>query len=97
MTKTMKKYLIFVLPAILFTCCKKDFFNRPPEDAVTVGNFYQTTQQVQASTNALYAAPWFGWNSKAGWSISELASGNGRTYSSDVSAFGDFFRFQWKF
>jgi starch-binding outer membrane protein, SusD/RagB family len=86
----MKKYLIVAIAALLITGCSKEFFNRPPEDAVTVGNFYQTTAQVQASTNALYAAPWFGWNSKVGWSITELASGNGRTYSSDVAAFGDF-------
>ena len=87
---TMKKYLLIATTVFIFTGCKKEFFNRPPEDAATVGSFYQTTAQVQASTNALYAAPWFGWNSKAGWSITELASGNGRTYSSDVSAFGDF-------
>jgi hypothetical protein len=67
--------------------CKKDFFNRPPESGVTVGNYYQTTSQVQASTNGLYGSPWFGWNNKVGWSITELSSGNGFTYSSDVNAF----------
>jgi hypothetical protein len=86
----MRKYLILLISIVGSTACSKEFFNRPPEDAVTVGNFYQTTAQVQASTNALYSAPWFGWNTKVGWSITELASGNGRTYSSDVSAFGDF-------
>jgi len=75
------------MAAILVTGCKKDFFNRPPESAVTVGNYYQTTSQVQASTNGLYGSPWFGWNNKVGWAITELSSGNGFTYSSDVNAF----------
>src|ERR1700750_3283334 len=67
--------------------CKKDFFNRPPEAGITVGNYYQTVSQVQSSTNGLYGSPWFGWNNKVGWAITELASGNAFTYSSDVSAF----------
>lgn len=69
------------------TGCKKDFFNRPPESSVTVGNYYQTADQVQAATNGLYGSPWFGWNNKVGWAITELSSGNGFTYSSDVNAF----------
>lgn len=91
----MKKYknillAITVIAGIFITGCKKDFFNRPPEDAITIDNFYQTADQVIASTNNLYSAPWFGWNGKAGWSITELAGGNGRTYSSDVVNFGNF-------
>lgn len=78
------------LTGVIASGCKKDFFNRPPESQTTVGSYYQTADQVKASTNALYAAPWFGFNTKVGWSISELASGNGRTYSSDVVAFGNF-------
>src|SRR3569833_1400891 len=88
----MKRHIKYItgmaaMAAILVTGCKKDFFNRPPESAVTVGNYYQTTSQVQASTNGLYGSPWFGWNNKVGWAITELSSGNGLTYSSDVNAF----------
>src|SRR6185312_3920331 len=88
----MKRHIKYItgmaaIAATLATGCKKDFFNRPPESAVTVGNYYQTTSQVQASTNGLYGSPWFGWNNKVGWAITELASGNGFTYSSDVNAF----------
>lgn len=72
------------------TSCKKDFFNRPPESGITVGNYYQNADQVKASTNGLYGSPWFGWNNKVGWAITELASGNGRSYSDDVVAFGNF-------
>ena len=70
--------------------CKKEFFNRPPEDQYTVGGYYTTAEQVKSSTNALYAAPWFGWNTKVGWAITEMASGNGRSGSDDVKAFGNF-------
>jgi hypothetical protein len=91
----MKKHIKYILSmatlaSIAATGCKKEFFNRPPESQTTVGSYYQTAEQVKSSTNALYAAPWFGFNTKAGWSISELASGNGRTGSSDVVAFGNF-------
>lgn len=75
------------ITSVLATGCKKDFFNRPPESSVTVGNYYQTVSQVQAATNGLYGSPWFGWNNKVGWAITELSSGNGFTYSSDVNAF----------
>jgi len=88
----MKRYILSIVSfgALLITGCKKDFFNRPPEDAIVVGNFFKTNDQVAASTNALYGAPWFGYNIKVGWSITELAGGNGQTYSSDVVNFGNF-------
>ncbi|HEY4324756.1 MAG TPA: RagB/SusD family nutrient uptake outer membrane protein [Mucilaginibacter sp.] len=86
------KYItgLAAIAGIFATGCKKEFFNRPPESGTTVGTYYQNTQQVNASTNGLYGAPWFGWNNKAGWAITEMSGGNGRTYSSDVSAFGNF-------
>src|SRR5476651_42411 len=88
----MKRYIknITVIAAIVsmvISGCSKDFFNRPPDTGITVGNYYQTTSQVQAATNGLYGSPWFGWNNKVGWAITELSSGNGFTYSSDVNAF----------
>ncbi len=88
----MKRHIKYItgiaaIAGIMATSCKKDFFNRPPESSVTVGNYYQTTSQVQAATNGLYGSPWFGWNNKVGWAITELSGGNGFTYSSDVNAF----------
>ncbi|MGI4020920.1 MAG: RagB/SusD family nutrient uptake outer membrane protein [Janthinobacterium lividum] len=90
--KKYKKYLIVVagLTSAITTSCKKEYFDRAPLSQITLDNFYQTTDQVNASTNALYAAPWFGWSGKAGWSIADLSSGNGRTYSSDIINFQDF-------
>lgn len=88
----MKSYLIypFIFIAVVSSSCKKDFFNLPPEDTLRADNFYQTTEQVQASTTALYNSPWFDWNAKASWCISELLSGNAHTYSPDVINFGNF-------
>ena len=88
--KIHTKYIasVAVMAGMLATGCKKDFFNRPPESSVTVGNYYQTADQVAASTNGLYGTPWFGWNNKVGWAITEFAGGNGRSYSSDVGPFG---------
>jgi hypothetical protein len=88
----MKRHIKYItgmaaMASVLATSCKKEFFNRPPQSQVTVGNYYQTTAQVQAATNGLYGSPWFGWNNKVGWAITELSSGNGFTYSSDVNAF----------
>jgi starch-binding outer membrane protein, SusD/RagB family len=79
-----------MLMAILASGCKKDFFNRPPENALTVGTYYQTVAQVQASTNILYAAPWFGLNGKALLSIGDLASGNAACFAGTDGAFDAF-------
>lgn len=76
--------------AILSTGCQKDFFNRPPENALTVGTYYQTVAQVQASTDILYAAPWFGLNGKAFLAIGDLQSGNAACYAGTDGAFDAF-------
>jgi hypothetical protein len=91
MKKYIKHLMCFAAVSLVATTgCKKDFFNRPPEDAITVDNFYQTNDQVIASTNALYNSPWFNWVGKSGWAITELAGGNGRTYSDDVISLFNF-------
>ncbi len=86
------KYLIGMsaLVAVTSAGCKKDFFNRPPEDKITVGTYYQTVGQVQSSTNILYAAPWFGFNGKAFLAIGDLASGNVRCYAGTDGEFDPF-------
>lgn len=80
-----------LLIAIMASGCKKDFFNRPPENELTVGTYYETVAQVQASTNILYAAPWFGLNGKALLAIGDLQSGNAACYAGTDGAF-DVFR-----
>ncbi|WP_295668171.1 RagB/SusD family nutrient uptake outer membrane protein [uncultured Mucilaginibacter sp.] len=89
----MKKYIKYLIGmgaivGMATTGCKKDFFNRPPENEPTVGTYYQTTAQVQASTNILYAAPWFGFNGKAFLATGEVLSGNARCYVGADPEFG---------
>lgn len=93
--KKHTKYLIgaFALVAIASTGCKKDFFNRPPQDQATVGTYYQTADQVRSSTNILYAAPWFGFNGKAFLAIGDLQSGNAICYAGTDGEFDAFRNF----
>ena len=79
-----------LLVTIALVSCKKDFFNRPPENAITVGSYYQTADQVQSSTNILYAAPWFGFNGKAFLAISDLQSGNAICWAGTDGSFDAF-------
>ncbi|ATL49139.1 RagB/SusD family nutrient uptake outer membrane protein [Chitinophaga caeni] len=74
---------------LLLTNCSKDFLNKPPEDQIVTANFYKTEEQVVASTNILYGLPWFNFNTKAFWAITELSGGNGRSWSGDVVNFSD--------
>jgi|HubBroStandDraft_2_1064218.scaffolds.fasta_scaffold51761_2 hypothetical protein len=75
---------------VIATGCKKDFFNRPPANALTVGTYYQTVAQVQASTDILYAAPWFGLNGKAFLAMGDLQSGNAVCYAGTDGSFDAF-------
>jgi starch-binding outer membrane protein, SusD/RagB family len=91
--KKHRKYLIggSIFIVVALAGCKKDFFNRPPENQATVGTYYQTTAEVQSSTNILYAAPWFGFNGKAFLAIGDLQSGNARC---DAGTDGEFDAFR---
>ena len=90
--KTLKKYIVVFMSVagILSGSCKKEYFDRPPKSQITIDNFYQNADQVNASTLLLYSAPWFGYFAKGGWSITEMSGGNGRTYSPDIINFQDF-------
>lgn len=80
--------IFYLLVLLLPASCGKDFLNRPPEDNLVVDNFYKTDAQVQASTGALYGPVWHDFNDKPMWAIGELASGNARSWSDDVTAWG---------
>ena len=91
----MKKHIKYLIGTGALVCvsvtgCKKAFFNRPPENQITVGTYYQTAAEVQSSTNILYAAPWFGFNGKAFLAIGDLASGNVRCYAGTDGEFDPF-------
>lgn len=92
MKNAQRTYILTLLTAFCVgvSGCKDSFFDRPPEDALTLDSYYQTNEQVVASTNALYSVPWFNFSAKAYWAITELSSGNARTYSGDVVNFANF-------
>lgn len=82
-----KKYFVLLMAVcVTGTACKDTFFDQPPQDAITVDNYYSTAEQVKASTNILYTKVWFLWNNKAAY-CTEVASGNGRSYAADVVNF----------
>ncbi|MDQ2719908.1 MAG: RagB/SusD family nutrient uptake outer membrane protein [Bacteroidota bacterium] len=93
--KQHTKYIIGIglIISAIGTGCKKDFFNRPPENQPTAGTYYKTVAQVASSTNILYAAPWFGLNGKAFLAIGDLQGGNARCYVGTDPAFGAFANF----
>ncbi|GAA5029977.1 membrane protein [Marivirga lumbricoides] len=87
------KYIFFLAVSfitIFVSACQDEFLNRPPEDGISLDNFYSSEEEITASLNALYGTTWFNFNTKAFWSITELASGNARTFSGDVINFGNF-------
>ncbi len=92
MKKTPISYFVLLTTAfcLTVTSCKDKFFDHAPEDALTLDSYYQTADQVRASTSALYNSPWFNFNNKAFWAITELSGGNARTYSGDVVNFANF-------
>lgn len=83
-----------LLIAMTTISCKKEFFNRPPENAATVGTYYQTADQVRSSTNILYAAPWFGFNGKAFLAIGDLQAGNAMCFAGSDGSFDAFGAFE---
>lgn len=79
-----------LLAAGLVTSCSNEFTDRPSEDSIGVDNYYQTDEQVQSATEALYYKTWFQFNNKFFYAISEVGSGNMYTNSSDVNAMRNF-------
>lgn len=47
-------YLLFVLPAVLMTACKKDFLQRNPKTEITSVEFFKTSSDLETYTNGLY-------------------------------------------
>lgn len=83
--------LLIVTSMVFMNSCSTDeFLDRPPEDSITLDNFFSNEEELIAATNALYSVPWFNFNNKAFWSISELLSGNARTFSGDIVNYGNF-------
>jgi hypothetical protein len=89
-TRYSVKILAAFALAVVVLSCGNGFLNTSPEDSPSAANFYKTNQQVANSTDILYGAPWFNFNDKFKWAAGGLQGGNIRSYSDDVTNFGDF-------
>tara|TARA_R110002012_G_scaffold164510_1_gene326910 strand:- start:17007 stop:18563 length:1557 start_codon:yes stop_codon:yes gene_type:complete len=86
----INRLLLFSVSIFMLFSCSEEFLQRPPEDGIALDNFYSSEEELIANTNSLYGSVWFNFNTKAFWSITELSSGNARTYSGDVVNFFNF-------
>src|SRR3954469_1024653 len=86
--KSLFKFSLCIIAAASIQSCKKDFLNRPPQDQVTSGNFYQSDEEIMAGTAPLYNIVWFDYNDKAFLAFNEARAGN--LNSNDRTAFIQF-------
>lgn len=73
--KNITAKLIVLLPLVLLIACSGDFLERPPKDAIVDAGFYQTDDQVLASTALLYSKVWFDYNDKASYNLGDFRAG----------------------
>ncbi len=76
----MKKNILYKMIVafcllLSFVSCKKDFLNRPPEDAITDGNYYTSTERMMAATAVLYNLVWFEYNDMPSYGIGDGRAG----------------------
>jgi len=67
--------LITILPLAFVGACSEDFLERPPKDSIVDAGFYQTDDQVLASTALLYSKVWFDYNDKASYNLGDFRAG----------------------
>ena len=67
--------LTVVLSTVILAACSPDFLERPPKDQVVDGSFFQTDDQVLASTALLYTKVWFDYNDKASYNLGDFRGG----------------------
>lgn len=66
----------FLASVFLLAGCGDSFFERPPQDQIVEGNFYQTEQDLAMATGSLYNVVWFDFNDKAKTEIGDARAGN---------------------
>jgi starch-binding outer membrane protein, SusD/RagB family len=88
----MKNKIIYVFLILVMTVvsCKKDFTVRSTLTGSSLDNFYNTADEVRASTSTLYSGlPWAGFMSRGLDDIGDVMSGNAHSYegNGDYRAF----------
>lgn len=74
--KLIIKFTIVFATIAVMQGCKKEFLNRPPQDATTSGNFYTNDAEILSGTSALYGIVWFDYNDKAFLSFGSAHGGD---------------------
>jgi starch-binding outer membrane protein, SusD/RagB family len=70
---TLLKYTAMTGLTLASFSCSEDFLDKTPQAQITLDNFYQTKEQVYASTGSLYSKPWFNYHDFAPHLIEALA------------------------
>jgi starch-binding outer membrane protein, SusD/RagB family len=86
----MKKSILLLAAVMLATSCKESFLEQPPQDQITVDNFFRTPEQVSAATAALYGSPWFNFHDKPIYALGDMLGGNMHTYDGGFLPFLNF-------
>lgn len=73
--KNTKYWGVLLIPIIFISACKKDFLERTPPDSIVDASFYQTDEQLLASTALLYSRVWFDYNDKASYNLGDFRAG----------------------
>jgi hypothetical protein len=73
--KNIYQWMGLLLPVIMLAGCKEEFLERPPKDSIVDAGFYQTDDQVLASTALLYSKVWFDYNDKASYNLGDFRAG----------------------
>lgn len=74
--KNILQYLFAAAAITGFVGCEKEFLDRPPMDALTDANYYQTAEEVLMATAPLYNIVWFDYNDKTSFGIGDARAGN---------------------
>lgn len=68
-------WIALLIPVFILSACSEDFLERPPKDAIVDASFYQSDDQVLASTALLYSKVWFDYNDKASYNLGDFRAG----------------------
>jgi starch-binding outer membrane protein, SusD/RagB family len=70
-----KRYIAFLFLVGIFSACKDEFLEMPPQDSIVDANFYKTSEQVLAGSAPLYNIVWFAYNDKASHGLGDARGG----------------------
>jgi hypothetical protein len=70
---TILKYTVLTGLTLASFGCSEEFLDKTPQSQITLDNFYQTKEQVYASTSSLYSKPWFNYHYLAPHYIEAMA------------------------